>query len=363
MNSSLQCFYHCSKFTRELLKNFSYYNNKKTEVLSAYLKTIKLLYEHGKSHINNKNIILIDKIDNKNTNTSFNKKRYYYDNKTEPVSAISFYNVLRKYFQLSTGSGSDPKIVVELILSKINKELNNNFIYRLDRNIKKNDEIALFNHIFNAYFKTQNLTIISSYFYWIREKIYICSECKNSTFNFQCNYIFYFYPKMILKDLDLLTGKKREDLSLEICFDYFHVSDQLDDNFNSFTCKFCNKRVKAKSILNYMATLPKYLVLCLFKDKEDPNTIDINFSYGTEIDLKQIFKDFHVDNNASTLYKFQGGCYSRYDDIHIVSLCMHFDGLLYEFNDGYYKKYDSPDSFKKVYDETPYLLIFRRSDI
>ena len=363
MNSSLQCFYHCTEFTRELLKNYKYYEDKKTEVLSAYLKTIKSLYDNGKYHNNNKNIVLIDKIDNKYKNTSLNKKRYYYENQTDPVSADLFYNCLRKNFFLSSGTGSDPKIVMELILSKINKERNSNFIYSLDRNIKKTDEIALFNHIFNAYFRKENLTVVSSFFYWIKEKVNICSECGNCTFNFQTNYIIYFYPNIILKDLKLLTGGYKEDLSLEICFDYFHIADQLDKSVNSFTCKSCNKRVKAKSILNYMATLPKYLVLCLFKDKEEADPININFSYGIEIDLKKIFKDFKVDKNVSTKYKFQAGCYSRYDDIHVVAFCFHFDGFLYEFNDSYYRKYESPDSFRKVYDEIPYLLIYRRSDV
>ena len=363
MNSSLQCFYHCTEFTRELLKNYKHYEDKKSEVLSAYLKTIRLLYENGKSHGQSKNIKYINKIENKYTGTSFNKINYYYENKTEPVSAKSFYNCLRKNFLLSSGEGSDPKIVIELILSQINKELNNNFIYRLDKNIKKNDEKALFNDIFEAYFREPNLTVVSSYFYWINEKVYICSECGKPTFNFQSNYILYFYPKAILKDLLLITGNSQEDLSLEICFDYFHISDQLDKRFNLFTCKSCNKRVKAKSILNYMATLPKYLVLCIFKNKDETKEFNINFSYGTEINLKKIFKDFKVEQNASTKYKFQGGCYSRYDDIHVVAFCYHFDRILYEFNDKYYRKYESPDSFRKVYDEIPYLLIFRRSDI
>ena len=364
MNSCLQCFYHCSEFTRELLKNYKYFEDKKTEILNAYLKTIKLLYDNGKIYDNKSNkIVLIDKIDNNYTNTTLSKKRYYYENKTVPISANLFYKCVKKNFLIVSGEGSDPKIVAELILSQMNKELNNDFIYRLDKNIKKTDEIALFKHIFNSYFKTENLTVVSSYFYWIREKVYICSECGNSTFNFQSNYILYFYPKTILKDFNLLTGDIKEDLSLEICFDHFHKSDELDDKFKLFTCKSCNKRTKAKSILNYMATLPKYLVLCLFKDKDEKNAIDINFSYGTEIDLKYIYKDFNVEKNVSTKYKFQGGCYSRYNDIHVVALCMHFDGFLYEFNDNYYRKYDSPDSFKKVYAETPYLLIYRRSDI
>ena len=363
MNSTLQCFYHCAEFTREILKNYKLYEEKNAEVLNAYIKTIKSLYDNGKYHNNDKNITLIDKIENKYINTSWNKTRYYYDNQTFPTSANLFYNCLRKNFDISSGEGSDPKIVAELILTNIHKELNNNFIYRKDGNIKKSDENALFNHIFNAYFQAQNSTIISNFFYWIKEKVYTCSICQKTTFSFQSNNILYFYPKAILKDFKLITGNKKEDLSLEICFEHFHKSDNLNNKFKEFTCKFCNKRVEAKSILNYIATLPKYLVLCLFKDKDDKDQININFSYGTEIDLRKMFKDFKVDKYASTKYKFQAGCYSRYDDIHTVALCIHFDGHLYEFNDKYYRKYESPDSFRKVYDETPYLLIYRRSDI
>ena len=127
--------------------------------------------------------------------------------------------------------------------------------------------------------------------------------------------------------------------------------------------KFCNKRTKAKSILNYLATLQKCLVFCLYKDKEEKNAIDISLSYGTEIYLNKLFKDFKVESNVSTKWKFHLRYYSRYNDIHVGSLCIHFDGCLYEFNDKYYRKYESPDAFKKVYDETPYLLIYRRSDI
>ena len=95
MNASLQCFYHCSEFTRELLENYKYYKDKKTEILSAYLETIKMLYDNGKYHnSNHKNIVLIDKIDNKYKNTSLNKKRYYYENQTHPVSAELFYKCL-----------------------------------------------------------------------------------------------------------------------------------------------------------------------------------------------------------------------------------------------------------------------------
>jgi hypothetical protein len=64
--------------------------------------------------------------------------------------------------------------------------------------------------------------------------------------------------------------------------------------------KFCNKRTKAKSILNYLATLQKCLVFCLYKDKEEKNAIDISFSYGTEIYLNKLFKDFKVESNVST---------------------------------------------------------------
>jgi len=71
----------------------------------------------------------------------------------------------------------------------MNKELNNNFIDRIDKNIKKTDEIALFKHIYNAYFNSENLTVVSSNFYLIKDKVYICDECGNSIFNLILFYI------------------------------------------------------------------------------------------------------------------------------------------------------------------------------
>jgi len=54
-------------------------------------------------------------------------------------------------------------------------------------------------------------------------------------FNFQPNSILYFHPKTILKDLNLLTGYNKEDLSLEICLYYFHKSEELYSKVNIFT--------------------------------------------------------------------------------------------------------------------------------
>ncbi len=108
---------------------------------------------------------------------------------------------------------------------------------------------------FNFYFKSQsqNLTVISLFFLWIKGKVYSSKECGTFSFYFQANNILYFYPKIILKDKKLITSNNKEDLSFERCFDYFHISAQLDSGFDSFTCKFCDKRMKARSNINYIA--------------------------------------------------------------------------------------------------------------
>ena len=239
-----------------------------------------------------------------------------------------------------------------------NKEIDSNFKYIRDNKIPKNDETLLFNHIYNYY--EDNKTIVSSNFYWIKEKINICNECGKETYNFQSEYILYFYPETIINGLNLkIDNNNKYKLSLENCFEYFHTSEQLNEN--AFTCKVCNKRVKAKSILNYMATLPKYLVLCICKDKDESNQINYIFDYNQEIDLARYYRK-HPQNNYSTKYKFHCGCYSRSDYFHMIAYCVHFDGAIYEFNDSFYQKYDLESKGINKF-KYPYLLIYRRDDV
>ena len=110
-----------------------------------------------------------------------------------------------------------------------------------------------------------------------------------------------------------------------------------------------------------MATLPKYLVLCICKDKDQQNPINYKFDYNQEIDLAKYYKK-HPQNNYSTKYKFHCGCFSGSDYYHMIAYCVHFDGKIYEFNDSFYQKYDDVSKYRNNY-TNPYLLIYRRDDI
>ena len=372
MNCSLQCFYHCSKFTSEILENFQKYEKMKCPVLSCYLEVLSNLYNNGKESYERQSIKLhkIDDDDDEYEQDKVcccerrgikkNTKNYNYKTGTNPASAKELYTyIMKNYSNKLYKNGSDPKIVAEIILSTMNKEIDPNFGYIRDNKISKNDEILLFNHIFNYYEKNKN--VITSNFYWIKEKINICNECEKETYNLQSEYISYFYPEAIINGLNIKmdNNENRYKLNLDNCFEYFHISEQLD--VNSFTCKICNKRVKAKSILNYMATLPKYLVLCICKDKDEKNPINYIFDYNQEIDLEKYYRK-HPQNNYSTKYKFHCGCYSKSDYFHMIAYCVHFDGLIYEFNDSLYNKYDYDlKNITKI--KKPYLLIYRREDI
>ena len=370
MNCCLQCFYHCSKFTSELLENYQKYEKINCPALLCFLEVLKNLYINGKESCKRKIIILsindYDTFESEGTccckkrRVINNNKSNYYKNDTVPVSAKELYlYIIKNYSNEIRKNGSDPKIVAEIILSTMNKEIDSNFKYIRDKEIPKNDETLLFNHIFNYY--ENNKTVVSSNFYWIKEKIYICNECGKETYNFQSEYILYFYPEAIINGLNLKIDNNRNKykLSLENCFEYFYISEQLD--VNSFTCKLCNKRVKSKSILNYMATLPKYLVLCICKDKDQQNPINYKFDYNQEIDLAKYYKK-HPQNNYSTKYKFHCGCFSGSDYYHMIAYCVHFDGKIYEFNDSFYQKYDDVSKYRNNY-TNPYLLIYRRDDI
>ena len=48
MNCCLQCFYHCSKFTSEILENYQKYEKMKCPFLSCYLEALTNLYTNGK---------------------------------------------------------------------------------------------------------------------------------------------------------------------------------------------------------------------------------------------------------------------------------------------------------------------------
>ena len=330
-NSCLQCFFHCEDLTKEFLNNnYQIYRNKKGVVISVYLKSIENLYLSG-------------------INNDQNKAVYY--------SGNNKYYILSKFPNTVNNGGSDPKIVAEMILSTMNKEIDSNFKYIRDKEIPKSNETLLFNHIFNYY--KNNKTVVSSNFYWIKESISICNECGKETYNFQSDYIFYFYPEAIINGLNLKIDNNKYKLSLENCFEYFHTSGQLD--INSFTCKLCNKRVKAKSILDYMATLPKYLVLCLCNDKDVANPINYTFDYNKEINLEKYYRK-HPQNNYSTKYKFHCGCYSTSNYFHMVAFCVHFDELIYEFNDNFYKENNFFNSSEKDTWDKPYLLIYKRDD-
>ena len=356
MNSCLQCFYHCSKFTTDLLENYQNYEKIKRPIVFCYLNVIKNLYTNGKESCKRQIIRLSDNENEqeygfcccRKNRVKENFKVIYYSNETNPTSAEEFYSfILKNNLNSVKKGGSDPKIVAEMILSDMNKE------------ISKNNETLLFNHIFNYY--QNNKTIISENFYWIKERVSICNECGKGTYNFQSNYILYFYPEAIINGLNLKidNNEYKYRINLENCFEYFHISEQLD--IDSFTCNICNKRVKAKSILDYMATLPQYLVLCLCKDKDDPNPINYIFDNSQEINLAKYYKN-HSQNNYSTNYKFHCGCYSRSDYFHMVAFCVHFDGTIYEFNDSVYKKYNSVPNYINTI-QYPYLLIYRRDDI
>lgn len=356
MNACVQCFFHCSSFIGELLQNHTKYEKIKGDITSAFLKVSKNLYTNGKFPRN----------ENNKKDCASNKLKYYIDenfyyiyNETEtnPTSADNLFSYIINNYSRAYHHGSDPKLVAELILSKMANEIGPEFKYIPSKDISKTDELPLFLDIYKFYNSIKHNIIVSN-FYWIKEKQCICSECNKSTYNFQLNYIHYFYPEVILNKFTSGCNQKY-NLSIEICFEYFKKSEQ---DIPSFACKVCNKRVKPKLVTNYMVTLPKYLVFCLFMDKNSLNPKNYRFDYGKgkDIELKDYFKDVEGIKKTCTLYKFQSGCYSTWNFIHSIAFSYHFDGSLYEFNDSYYRKVSN---FNELYKENPYLLFYRRADV
>lgn len=346
MNACVQCFFHCSSFINDLLKDHDKYE-KKGDITSAFLKVSKNLYINGKFRINQ---------NKKNKIKYFIDDNFYYtydETETNPTSADDLFSYIMNNYSRAYNHGSDPKLVAELILSKMANEIDPEFKYIPSKNISKTDELPLFLDIKTFYDKRKD-NIVMSNFYWIKEKEYICSECDNSTYNFQLNYIHYFYPEVILNKYG---HNNKYKLSIDNCFAYFKESEK---DIPSFACKVCNKRVKPKLVANYMVTLPKYLVFCLFMDKNSLNPKHYSFDYDKDFEAKDYFKDVMGTKNTCTLYKFQSGCYSTWSFIHSIAFSYHFDNSLYEFNDSYYRQ---TDNFEDLHKENPYLLFYRRNDV
>lgn len=326
MNSCLQCFYHCKLFINEILK-------------------IKSSIKFKNAPITNALIDLIDGLISIGSNNS-SPKGYQYP-------AKKFYDTLiKKYPKFKYSLGNDPKAVSSLILLFMPQELKPEFSYRADQNLNKNNEESLFEDIYYKYNK--NLSFFSSNFYWCLKKKKICKNCKKKklfTYSFQYNHMHNFYISQICKKL------KKNNCTLIDCFNFFKEPDE--DNSIEFMCYNCKNKVIANRILYYMATLPNYLIICL--NDEGALSQYYKLAIDSEINLEEIFlPPKNYKGTRETKYEFHCGVFIRGARTHAVAICKHFDKNYYEFDDSNYKVYDIR---RKLKNEIPYLLFYRRKDV
>ena len=109
-----------------------------------------------------------------------------------------------------------------------------------------------------------------------------------------------------------------------------------------------------------MATLPNYLVIYI--NDEGKLSQYYNLEIELEINLEGIFKPPKNYNGIlETKYEFHCGVFIRGAKTHAIAICKHFDNQYYEFDDkNYYVVYDIQ---KKLRNEIPYLLFYKRKDI
>lgn len=327
MNSCLQCFYHCKLFINEILKQ----------------KDIMKKYRN--SPIANALIDLIEDINSIGKNISLSKYKY---------PAESFYDTLiQKYPKFKYTLGNDPKAVSSLILLFLPQELQPEFSYRFDKNLDKSNEESLFEDIYNKYNK--NLDFFADNFYYCLKIKKICKNCKKKklfTYSFQYNYMHDFYISQICEKL------QKNTCTLNDCFNYFKEPD--DENTVEFTCYNCRKKVIANRILYYMVTLPNYLVICI--NDEGKLSQYYKIAIELEINLEDIFMPpKNYNGTRETKYEFHCGVFIRGAKTHAIAICKHFDNQYYEFDDtNYYVVYDIK---KKLGNEIPYLLFYKRKDI
>lgn len=325
MNSCLQCFYHCKLFINEILKEKD-----------------KIKYKN--SPIANALINLVEELNSKGYNFSLKNNQYYPKN---------FYDtILHKYPKFKNSFGNDPKVISLLILLFMPQELQPEFSYRTDKSINKNNEETLFEDIYTKYNKSYGL--FSDNFYWCLKKKKICKNCKKNkcyTYSFQYNFMHDFYISQICRNLN------RNTCTLNDCFNKFRDPDE--ENSIEFKCYNCGKKVIANRILNFMATLPNYLVICI--NDEGRLSKYYKLKIDREITLENIFNPTQNYTGSHEFnYEFHCGVFIRGNKTHAIAICKHFDNQYYEFDDRYFTVYDIDGKLK---DEIPYLMFYKRKDI
>ena len=254
----IQCFAHLIDITEGIFE----------------LKTNKFFKEDDKNKISKSYAILID-------NLFFPEN---YGNNSGVYSIDSFYDLIIKENKRLNYLYINSKDLLNFLIGELHKELNTKKTnIPLNENneyedLSEKDSLCKYLEIFTK----NNNSIISKYLFGLLKNKIICQGCKKEKYNFKCYSFLYFDLSEIKQFIN--KEKKKNDINLIDCFDYYNKPEYLLGG-NGFYCKKCkckNTTTILKSIYSSHTIMP-----IIIDRGEDSNLCKEKLEFPDELDLSK----------------------------------------------------------------------------
>ena len=325
MNSTLQCLYHIKEFTNYIFKNRKTIQKNNGLISTGLLDTFEGLSKQDSN------------------------KNYY--------SPKKFLNNLIETDDSFKGSkGNDSGDLLSTILTACQEELGQDSDPQ-DMSLDQKQENLIFSDLFHKNIQVPSI-IYELFSFYIRIKN-ICFECGAIYYSINLDYIIIFNLEQVFRmnSKDLTTSSYNRVVSIENCLSTFSFNKS-SFCLKGILCKYCNK-VSNKFSVKSFATLPKYLMMVMYRGKDEKFECKIDFK--EYLDLKESYYNVKgVPIEKSTKYSLFCGTilYGSKGYGHTVAFCKHFDNKYYIFNDTYTRETD----FIEIQNQKIYLLIYKKNE-
>ena len=315
MNSILQCFFHIIKLRDFFILNKNNFDAEKQPISQA-LSEVMYELKYGKD---------------------------------KSVRPEKFKGIMAKKNSLFLGrKAGDAKDLFFNLIDGLLDELNN---------INSNEDSCLDEPDLSNKLEIYNETkkeidennIINQIFIGFYETIYECPIKKKNIYSFQIESFILFDLENIKKYF------KKDDLSLDLCFQYFIREEQN----SSFYCSLCDKTQVNKS-KNLIYDSPEILTIIL--DRGHGKTFKGEVDFDIEINLKKYIDKDKNKEKKDILYKLI--CISTHSGDsssagHYTSCCLNDNGKYYYFSDSFVKEIKD---LNDLYNNEPYILFYKKID-
>jgi ubiquitin C-terminal hydrolase len=311
MNATLQSLSNTDKLTNFFLSNYESNNSNKI-MSNAYYNIIKELWNP--------------------------------ENNNKSISPTKFKEILSQENLLFAGNKpNDSKDLINFLIQRLHKELNNNDIQNNNDNYNTQIENQLNEQkmldIFQKEYKIKYNSIISDLFFGTLEIKSQCQNCKNIKYNFQVfNYIEF--PLESVNQYCAKTGKrinynmdnnKSPDIDLYECFEYYGNLELMTGD-NQMYCNICNDSYDFL-YCSLLYSTPDYLIINLNRGKGAKD--EFNVTYPEQLNLFN-FVSCKNKNTIFELYAVICHIGPSNENGHFAAYCRNrIDKKWYLYNDGF----------------------------